>query len=121
MHKRSASNTASPTEHDTIATAEVDDETSLEDTADDEYMDLYAVDLYEAAGLDLYMNLNYRDALKDAKRNLIHDYMMTDAPSLTSVADVSMPVILSEIIATQKTDDLLTFFATMGNTMPFFL
>lgn len=45
LHTRSASDRAKPTAHNIVATPEVDSETNLKDPADDEDLELDAIDL----------------------------------------------------------------------------
>lgn len=96
MLKRGATKDANATETDTTAPQDVDT---------DEDLELDAIDLYQAANLEADIDPDYRDALHNADRDLLHNYAVPDSPSSTPVADFPITANLSEIIAAQKTDD----------------
>lgn len=58
--------------------------------------------LYQAALLEAYIDPDHHNALEDVGRDLRHDTAAPDALLLTPLAEVSITVTLSEIIAAQK-------------------
>lgn len=92
----------------------------LKDPADVRDAGLDAINLYQAADLEENIGLDHFDAQEDAYDNLIYDHGTPDVSSSTSVADLPMPVSLSDIIVAQKTEDFLqTVFSMIGNAKPF--
>lgn len=91
--------------NETIATPDVDYETDHDDPTDEEDLELHAIDLYQPADLETDIDPDHRDVHEDADHDLPHGCDTPPATSSTTVADVPMSIIHSEIIAGQKSDD----------------
>lgn len=101
---------------DTNIPPEADTHEDLDEPADEDDLQLYEIDLYQAADSEANIELDHRDALDEANCDLLHNYAAPDAPSSTYIAEVPMPVILSEIITAKKREYLYqNFFDPMGN------
>lgn len=70
LHIQSASDTSNTTVHDIIATAAVDYEKDLEDTSDDEDMELDVIDMYKPNASDVYIDNYHCNALEEDECDL---------------------------------------------------
>lgn len=99
---------------DTIVPPDVDTDDDLDKPTDDDELELDAIVLYQTTYLEACMDPDHLDLMDNINCDLLHNSAAADAPSSTPVADVPVPVTVSEVSAAQKTDNFCeTVFATM--------
>lgn len=98
-----------------------------DDPFDDDDMELDEIELYQAVDLEAYIEPDNRDALKDTSHgHKDHDCTCDGTtyiwPSPHPVGKISMPIAMSDIIESPKTNDFCqAVFATMAQAKSFFL
>lgn len=88
---------------------------------EEEDIELDAIGLYQAADVEGDLDPDLRDTVDDMDLDAGIESAHNSTPSKIPVADVLLPVTISEIIAAQKTDDFCkTVFATICQAKSFF-